>query len=61
MPSYTVETVHFGPPYTQPSRSAAARNEYSATERQTERSMRSVRQACSAASPPGPVRPSSAP
>ena len=43
MPSYTGETVHFGPPYTLPCSVAAVRNAYSATARQVERVIFSVR------------------
>ena len=43
IPSYTGETVHFGPPYTRAPIRSAVWNAYSATARQVERVSFSVR------------------
>ena len=56
IPSYTGETVHFGPPYTRAPIVAAVRNAYSATARQVERVIRSVRNATSSSAPGSPSR-----
>ena len=43
IPSYTGDTVHFGPPYTRPPISRAVRKAYSATARHVAREIFSVR------------------
>jgi hypothetical protein len=50
IPSYTGETVHFGPPYTRAWIFRAVLKLCSATARHTSREMRSVRNATSSAS-----------
>jgi isocitrate/isopropylmalate dehydrogenase len=56
MPSYTGETVHFGPPYTAAPIRSAVRKANSATARHVERCTRSTRRATSSPAPSSPSR-----